>query len=146
MLNPQFRVLLLAGFAVMGSATAAAEAADPALVSAVASPARSASAVARDKARHPVEELTFFGLSPKMSVVELWPGGGYWTEILAPYLAPSGHYTIALPPSGSSEGDTQASRLRARLAAQKYTGIQESTLGAGHFDIAPPGSVDLIVT
>jgi predicted methyltransferase len=147
MLNPGVRSLFVAALiTVFECAAAPAARADAALAAAVANPARSPAAVARDKVRHPVEELTFFGLSPKMSVVELWPGGGYWTEILAPYLAPGGHYTIALPPSGSSEGDTQASRLRARLAAQKYTGIQESTLGAGHFDIAPPGSVDLIVT
>ena len=149
MLNPQFRVLLLAGFAVMGSATAAAAAAlDPALVSAVASPARSASAVARDKARHPVEELTFFGLGPKMSVVELWPGGGYWTDILGPYLKDSGHLTIALPAPGNAEEDGSVVRLRARLAGEKdrLGVVHESTLGAGHFDIAPPGSADLIVT
>ena len=58
-------------------------------MSAVASPARSPAAVARDPARHPVEELTFFGLAPTMTVVELWPGGGYWTDILGPYLAPN---------------------------------------------------------
>ena len=148
MLNPQIRVLLLAGFAVMGSATAAAAAPDPALVSAVASPARSASAVARDKARHPVEELTFFGLDPKMSVVELWPGGGYWTDIIGPYLKDGGHYTIALPAPGNAEEGPSVVRLRARIAGEKdrLGVIHESTLGAGHFEIAPPGSADLIVT
>jgi predicted methyltransferase len=148
MLNPQIRVLLLAGFAVMGCSTAAAAAPDPALVSAVASPARSASSVARDKARHPVEELTFFGLGPKMSVVELWPGGGYWTDILGPYLKDGGHYTIALPAAGNAEEGPSVVRLRARIAGEKdrLGVIHESTLGAGHFDIAPPGSADLIVT
>ena len=148
MLNPQIRVLLLAGLAAMGSATAAAAAADPALVSAVASPARSASAVARDKARHPAEELTFFGLSPSMTVVELWPGGGYWTDILGPYLKASGHYTVALPAPGNAEEDTGATRFRAKIAGEKdrLGVIHETTLGRGHFDIAPPGSADLIVT
>src|SRR5277367_1535096 len=119
MLNPQFRVLLLAGFAAMGSATAIAATADPALVSAVASPARSPTAVSRDKSRHPVEELTFFGLGPKMSVVELWPGGGYWTDILGPYLKEGGHLTIALPASGNAEEDGSVVRLRARIAGEK---------------------------
>ena len=148
MLNPQIRVLLLAGFAVMGSATAAAAAADPALVSAVASPARSAAAVARDKARHPVEELTFFGLNPSMNVVELWPGGGYWTDILGPYLKASGHYTIALPAPGNAEEDSGATRFRAKIAGEKdrLGVIHETTLGPGHFDIAPPGSADLVLT
>src|SRR5271169_4332778 len=118
MLNPTIRGLLLAAaFAVISSATASAPvfaaAADAALVSAVASPARSPAAVARDKARHPVEELTFFGLSPSMNVVELWPGGGYWTDILGPYLKASGHYTIALTAPGNAEEDAGATRFRA---------------------------------
>lgn len=148
MLNLQFPVLLLAGLAVIGSATASAADPDPALVSAVASPARSPNAVARDKARHPVEELTFFGLGPKMNVVELWPGGGYWTDILGPYLKAGGHYTIALPAAGNSEEDASVVRLRTRLAGEedRLGVIHESTLGIGHFDIAPPGSADLIVT
>jgi predicted methyltransferase len=125
----------------MSSAGASAAAADPALAAAVASPARPAAAVARDKARHPVEELTFFGITPKMNVVELWPGGGYWTDILGPYLAPSGHYTIALPAPGGEE-NAGVARFRARIAAEKdrLGTIHETYLGTGHFDIAPPGS------
>jgi predicted methyltransferase len=145
--NPRVRLLFVAAlFTVMECAAASAAHADAALAAAVASPNRNPAAVARDKVRHPIEELTFFGLAPKMSVVELWPGGGYWTEILAPYLAPSGHYAIALPPSGSAEGDTQAARLKARLGALKIGNVQETVLGAGHFDIAPPGSADLVLT
>jgi predicted methyltransferase len=140
-----FAAMLLA---LAGSAASAAASADPALASAVASPTRGPAAVARDSVRHPIEELTFFGISPNLSVVELWPGGGYWTDILGPYLAPHGHYTIALPPGGNSEEDGQAQRLRARIAAQKdrFGAIQETTLGRGHFDIAPPGSADLVLT
>src|SRR5580692_462003 len=130
--------IVLAAFAAMAYAGAAA-AADAALTAAVASPARPAAAVARDKSRHPIEELTFFGINPKMNVVELWPGGGYWTEILGPYLAASGHYTVALPPS-TGEGGSGSDRFRARIAAEKdrLGTIHESTLGPGHFDIAPP--------
>jgi predicted methyltransferase len=147
MVNLRVRLLLVAAvITAMGCATASA-ATDPALAAAVASPARPAAAVARDKVRHPIEELTFFGLTPKMTVVELWPGGGYWTDILGPYLAPSGHYTIALPPAGGEE-DGGVARFRARIAAEKdrLGTIHETTLGAGHFDIAPPGSADLVVT
>jgi len=42
--------------------------------------------VERDVYRHPSETLAFFGLEPTMTVVEIWPGGGWYTEILAPYL------------------------------------------------------------
>jgi predicted methyltransferase len=148
MFIPSVKSFFMAGLiTVMGCATASAAAADPALAAAVASPARPASAIARDKARHPVEELTFFGITPKMTVVELWPGGGYWTDILGPYLLAGGHYTIALPPTGGEE-DGGVQRFRARIAAEKdrIGTIHETVLGAGHFDIAPPGSADLILT
>src|SRR5271156_2213568 len=133
-------LIALAAITAMGYASAAA-AADSALSAAVASPARSANAVTRDQSRHPLEELTFFGITPKMNVVELWPGGGYWTDILGPYLATGGHYTVALPPSGGEEGSS-AARFRTRIATEKdrLGTIHESTLGPGHFDIAPPGS------
>jgi predicted methyltransferase len=147
MLNPSIRSLIIVtAITAMGYATSSA-AADAALSAAVASPARPAGAVTRDKARHPVEELTFFGIDQKMNVVELWPGGGYWTDILGPYLAPSGHYTVALPPSGGEEGSS-AARFRTHIAAEKgrLGTIHETTLGAGRFEIAPPGSVDLVLT
>jgi predicted methyltransferase len=121
---------------------------DPALTAAVADSARSANFVARDKARHPVEELTFFGITPKMTVVELWPGGGYWTEILGVYLAKGGTYYVAQPARGNAEEDQTVQRWRSRITAMKdrLGTIHETTLGAGHFDIAPPGSVDLVLT
>ena len=46
---------------------------------------RSADAKSRDADRHPAESLTFWGLKPKMTILEVQPGGGWWTEILAPY-------------------------------------------------------------
>ncbi len=121
---------------------------DSALAAAIASPARTATAVARDKARHPQEELEFFGLSPKMTVVEIWPGGGYWTEILGAYLAPQGHYYVANPEPGHAEEDAGVTRWRARVAAQgsRLGTIHETFLGDTQFDIAPAGSADLVVT
>jgi predicted methyltransferase len=135
--------------AIAGSiASAAAASPDPALVSVVGSSARNPAAVARDPARHPVEELTFFGLAPSMTVVELWPGGGYWTDILGPYLKAGGHYYVALPSPGNTEEDTGAKRFRAKVAAEKdrLGALHETSLGAGHYDIAPPGSADLVLT
>jgi predicted methyltransferase len=128
--------------------TAAASTPDAALAAAVADPARSANFVARDKARHPAEELAFFGIRPQMTVVELWPGGGYWTEILGPYLAKGGTYYVAQPASGNAEEDKGVERWRSKVAAQKerFGTIKETTLGAGHMDLAPPGSADLVLT
>lgn len=60
------------------------------LKAAVASADRTPAFVARDKYRHPAETLAFFGVKPSHTVVELWPGGGWYTEILAPYLKAGG--------------------------------------------------------
>jgi predicted methyltransferase len=139
-----------AGFFALGACVLASAATpDPALTAAVADPGRTATFVARDKARHPAEELSVFGISPKMTVVELWPGGGYWTEILGSYLAKGGGtYYVALNAPGDAEEDKGVERWRVRMAAEKVRlgTIHETQLGAGHFDIAPPGSADLVLT
>jgi len=121
---------------------------DPALGAAIADPARTAAFVARDGARHPAAELTFFGLKPTETVVELWPGGGYWTEILGRYLAPKGTYFVALPPAGNAEEDAGVARWRSRIAAEhdRLGTIHETTLGLDHYEIAPAGSADLVLT
>ncbi len=139
---------VVAASTVAAFAVANATPSDPALTAAIDSPGRTPAFVARDKARHPAEELTFFGLTPKMNVVELWPGGGYWTEILGPYLKPAGHYTIAIQAPGDAEDDAITAKLRTRMAAQKdrLGTVHETTLGAGQFDIAPAGSADMVLT
>ncbi len=121
---------------------------DPALAAAIASPSRTPAFIARDSARHPAEELAFFGLTPNLHVVELWPGGGYWTEILAPYLAAHGRYTVALPVGAGEEEDQTVERWRAKLAARKGAlgPVHETVAGPGHFTIAAPGSADLVLT
>lgn len=50
----------------------------------------------RDVYQHPKETLEFFGLRPEMTVVELSPGAGFYSEILAPYLAREGQYVMAI--------------------------------------------------
>jgi predicted methyltransferase len=84
-----------------------------------------------------------------MTVVEIWPGGGYWTEILGPYLKGSGHYYAVLPVTGDSgEEDKAITAWRGRMEGQKdhLGSIMFTQLGKGHYDLAPPGSADLIVT
>ncbi len=62
---------------------------------------RSPGAAARDQYRHPVETLAFLGFTPAMTVLDIGPGTGYYTELLAPALAKAGHYlaTNWVPPS-----------------------------------------------
>jgi predicted methyltransferase len=69
------------------------------LAFAVASPNRSEKNRARDQYRHPAETLGFFGVSSKQRVIELWPGGGWYTEILAPILRDEGKL-VAVAPTG----------------------------------------------
>jgi predicted methyltransferase len=141
--------LALCAIACMTSVEAAPAApVDPGLAAAVADPARTPAFVARDIARHPAAELSFFGLKPDDTVVELWPGGGYWTEILGAYLTPKGSYYVALPPAGNAEEDAGVAKWRARVAAEKdrLGTIHETTLGRDHYEIAPPGSVDVVLT
>lgn len=56
---------------------------------------RTAKNMLRDKYRHPGKTLSFLGLTSDMTVVEIWPGGGWYTEILAPYLKDNGAYVAA---------------------------------------------------
>jgi predicted methyltransferase len=138
----------LAAMAIAIPALSGAAPVDPALAAAIASPARSPNFVARDAARHPGEELTFMGLKPSMTVVELWPGGGYWTEILGAYLAPQGHYYLAIESAGEPEEDAMTAKLKTRIAAQgaRFGKINETVLGPKQFEIAPAGSADLVLT
>ncbi len=111
------------------------------LSQAVRAPDRSAAFVARDVARHPLEELSFFGVDARASVVEIWPGGGYWTEILAPLLRQSGTYRLALPPAADP-------KLAGKLAADPatYGRVVPTVLGPGQYEVAPPGSADFVLT
>jgi predicted methyltransferase len=115
-----------------------------ALKAAIAAPTRTPANLARDRHRHPEETLAFFGVRPGDTVVELWPGGGWYTEILAPYVVRGGGtlYAAALP--GMQEG---IQRIRARDAAL-YGPIRPAIFPS--FDAAdtrvPDGSADVVLT
>ena len=93
--------LLLAATPIVA---AAAQAPSQAITAAVAAPTPTPANTARDHDRHPAETLAFFGVKPRDNVVELWPFGGWYTEILAPYLAAGGGtLTVANPPGRLSD-------------------------------------------
>lgn len=84
--------------ALQGRAPALPPAEQRALAAAVANPARSAANRARDQYRNPAATLAFFGVRPRSTVVELFPGGGWYSEIVAPYvLNGGGTYYVAAP-------------------------------------------------
>jgi predicted methyltransferase len=111
---------------------------------------RAAERKARDKYRHPIETLSFFGIQPNMAVVELWPMGGWYTEILAPYVKGSGTYYAAMPdPQSTREGDIRANAsLKKMLDARPdlYGEVKWSVLTAGKSQFAPDGTADLVLT
>ncbi len=111
---------------------------------------RSAENRARDVYRHPKETLLFFGLRPGMTVVEVWPGQGWYTEVIAPLVREKGKYygaTFAADPTSQYLTDMMA-QYRQKLAARPelYDKVQVTTLSADGGGIAPPGTVDMVVT
>lgn len=98
----------------------------------------------RDQYRHPLQTLQFFGLKPDMTVVEIWPGAGWYTEILAPYLAKNGHYIASAPKNGHGNEDL-AKWLKGHPAiAATITHTNFNPPDSAH--IAPDGTVDMVLT
>jgi predicted methyltransferase len=118
-------------------------AATPALEAAVAAPHRSEANRARDKYRNPAATLAFFGVKPTDKVVEIWPGGGWYTEILAPYLAASGRLTVAAPMGRGADGI--AKKLDADPAIYGKVARANFPTADGATPVAP-GSADVVLT
>jgi predicted methyltransferase len=113
------------------------------LDAAIAGKHRSEANKARDAYRHPAQTLTFFGVKPGHKVVELWPGGGWYTEILAPWLAAKGSLTVASPVGKPSE------RIAAKLGADPalYGKVKRANFPAANGAvIVAPGSADVVLT
>jgi predicted methyltransferase len=125
--------------------------ADEALKAALASPQRAPANVARDAWRHPFETLSFFGIRPEMTVVELSPGGGWYTEILAPYLRPRGQLIVAGddPESIHAYFQRSAARMEQRLKADpaRFDQVRTAVFAPpAKLQYAAPGSADLVLT
>jgi len=107
---------------------------------------------ARDVYRHPRETLLAFGLKPDMAVVEIWPGGGWFTEVLAPVMRGRGtlyaaHFYVdeKSPRYMGPARDNFQKKLAAEPAV--YDQVRVTAFDAsGHVSIAPAGSVDMVLT
>lgn len=111
---------------------------------------RSESNRARNEHRNPVDTLTFFGLEPDMTVIEIWPGGGWYTEVLAPVLRDEGRLIVAdFPEETESDYLSRVSEAyRAKLEAEPAIYDQVAVIGfgkAGRFDLGSPGSADMVL-
>jgi len=111
---------------------------------------RSDKARGRDQYRHPYETLSFFGIKPEMTVVEIWPGGGWYSDILAPYLKDTGKYIGA-----SWAKATKNDRIQKALKkyTERFTGnpdlfgkISITELSKSKYAIGPDGSADMVLT
>jgi predicted methyltransferase len=116
----------------------------------LAGPHRSEANKARDQYRHPKETLLFFGLRPDMTVVEISPSGGWYTEILAPVLKEKGLYIAAHNnPNGSPNAQKQRAAFVDRKTANPdlYGRMVVTSFGKGiEGNIAAPGSADMVLT
>jgi len=121
--------------------------------SAMAGDHRTAAHRARDAARHPAQTLAFFGWRPEMTVVEIWPSAGWYTEILAPITRADGIlYAANFAPTADRtpiwrkrEHRKYMEKLERRPAVYNHVvptplSIPERTT------IAPPGSADMVLT
>jgi len=116
---------------------------------------REAKNVARDRYRHPRETLQFFGVRPDMTVIEIWPGGGWYTELLAPYLRERGRY-VGIVNDPERVGDEnrrllyerQNFALRQKLAARAdvYDRSELRMIDPNAPVLGEPGSADAVLT
>jgi predicted methyltransferase len=132
-------------------ASASAGSAESQIRDALTNVARTDRERARDAARHPVETLTFFGLRDDATVVELWPGGGYYTAILAPVLAARGklvptHFDPAGDPK--SEDTQDAHYLLDRLAKTPavFGKVAPQQISVPQVTLGPDASADFVLT
>jgi predicted methyltransferase len=116
-----------------------------ALEAAIAASTRTPANTPRDRYRHPLETLSFFGVHPSNTVVEVWPGGGWYTEILAPYLRAGGgtYYAAAM----SERGNDNVRRLMtAHPGLYGATRLASFPVFDGAGGGVPAGSADVVLT
>ncbi len=153
MVANMIRLLLVTGFYLVCATLPTAadqKTAEVRLNTLIAAKHRTPKYAARDKYRHPLETLVFLGVRPDMKVVEIWPGGGWYTEILAPFLKGSGKYYAA-----HRNRDTKDARILkfiqrydAKLAARPdlYSEVTVTEMSRTKTSIAPQGSADMVLT
>jgi predicted methyltransferase len=132
------RTMLVA--AALIAVTLPAAAADAKLTAAVAASSRASENNARDGARHPAASLSFWGLKPGMTVVEIAPSNGYWSEILAPYAKETGGHYIA------AEGKTGQTLPAKFTNPAVYGDIGYTVFSRMSGPLGPANSADLVLT
>jgi predicted methyltransferase len=106
---------------------------------------------ARDQYRHPAETLDFFGVEPTQTLIEIWPGGGWYAEVLAPTLNARGHYIAVVPkplPDSPARVQRDNDKLRAMFNARPdlYSNAEIREAIDSSPVLGPPESADVVVT
>ena len=144
-------VVALIHFAPVNAAEALDAATSAALDGALAGDHRSEENRARDKYRHPKETLAFFGFRADMTVVEVWPGGGWYTEILAPALKEKGtlyaaQYSVN-PPFAYQRRYFGSFLMKVGTVPDPYRAVTITSLDFPYeLELAPRGSADMVLT
>mgnify|MGYP000232884160 FL=1 len=114
---------------------------------------RSPNNIARNQYRHPADTLAFFGLKADMTVIEIWPGGGWYSEILAPVLKDHGQYYAAgfsliaerTPDWRKNYQRKFEEKLKQNPEVYGKTIITDLSIPE-RTEIAPAGTADLVLT
>ena len=133
--------LSMSAHAQEAAAPAPAAAIPADIAQAVAASARAPANVVRDRYRHPAETLAFFGVTGGQTVLEYFPAGGWYLEILAPLAASGGGAYIAAQPAGRYREQTLA-KIQSDPAL--YEGVRVVDWPAG--PAVPSDSVDTVLT
>ncbi|HEY0027758.1 MAG TPA: methyltransferase [Allosphingosinicella sp.] len=126
-------------------AAAASVYADTSIAAAVDARGRTPANVARDAYRHPRETLGFFGVEPDDTVVEIWPGGGWYAEILAPLVGENGSYIAAANGNGLNGVKALIGRDAALYGKVRLASFPSGRPGADQ-PVVPAGSADVVLT
>ncbi|HEX8225842.1 MAG TPA: methyltransferase [Allosphingosinicella sp.] len=119
--------------------------ADTAIAAAVGSTTRTEANRARDAWRHPRETLGFFGVEPDDTVVEIWPGGGWYAEILAPLVRERGAYYAAANGGGLGGARALAAKDPATYGHIRYAAFPAGVAAATEARV-PDGTADVVLT
>jgi predicted methyltransferase len=146
--TPALKTILpitLCALMVAFGATAAFAAEPSSLDKIMAGDHRSDANRARDVYRHPVETLAFFGVKPESTVVEIFPGGGWYAELLAPYLRDNGRYVAVI----GAQATRGLKNFQDKLATHpaRYDKVKIVPIGVpAPLDIRPEGGADFVLT
>ena len=111
---------------------------------------RSAANKARDSYRHPKQTLEFFGIKAGDTLIEITPGGGWYAEVLAPWLKGTGTYIAAIAkpakPEGEAAQDKSALQKKFEAAQAEYVDAKTLEFNPKAPAFGAPGSADVVLT